>query len=187
LGAGTVTAVHWLIFSELKKFVNHAIGPGSWEEVIAQASTQQKQFVPGGEYADADAVAIVTHVSNRTQKSVEALLGDFGEFIVPDLINFYGVLMKPSWRTLEVVLNTESMIHAIIRLKDPSAKPPEIHVERRGTSAVQITYGSPRRLCAVAKGIVRGVARAKGETVNVEEKACMHQGAPQCRILLTVS
>jgi predicted hydrocarbon binding protein len=47
---------------------------------------------------------------------------------------------------------------------------------------VLITYDSPRKLCAVARGIVRGVASHFGERIAIEGRRCMHRGDPHCLI-----
>jgi predicted hydrocarbon binding protein len=47
---------------------------------------------------------------------------------------------------------------------------------------VTLVYASPRKLCAVARGIVRGLAQHYREEVTVTEPLCMGQGQPQCQI-----
>ena len=42
-----------------------------------------------------------------------------------------------------------------------------------------------RRLCFVAKGIVRGLAKKFGENIEVRETQCMHHGAGQCHLEIT--
>ena len=37
-------------------------------------------------------------------------------------------------------------------------------------------------MCAVAKGIVRGLARHYGEAVTIDEMTCMLEGGGECRI-----
>ena len=41
-------------------------------------------------------------------------------------------------------------------------------------------------MCGVAKGIVRGLARHFGEQVELTELECMHNGAPSCKLRVTV-
>jgi predicted hydrocarbon binding protein len=42
-------------------------------------------------------------------------------------------------------------------------------------------------LCAVARGIVRGVAKHFGESVSITDRACMHRGDAECVIVVTKS
>ena len=39
-----------------------------------------------------------------------------------------------------------------------------------------ITYTSPRQLCALIDGLVTGVARHYGETIEIEQPLCMLRG-----------
>jgi hypothetical protein len=110
------------------------------------------------------------------------LLEEFGEAVAPRLLDLYGGHLRPEWRTLEVLENTEQAIHTLVRLRNPGAAPPALWVSRAGPDRVTIRYASPRRLCAVAKGIVRGLARRHRETVEVTEESCMLRGADACLI-----
>ena len=53
-------------------------------------------------------------------------------------------------------------------------------------SEVTLAYASPRKLCAVARGIGRGIATHFGETLSIRESSCMHRGAPACIISFRV-
>ena len=48
-----------------------------------------------------------------------------------------------------------------------------------------MTYTSNRRLCALAKGIVRGVAAHYGERILVFDAACTFSGDPHCELVVT--
>ena len=91
-------------------------------------------------------------------------------------------MLDAGWRTLDVIEHTEETIHKVVRTRNPGAAPPELQCARPSKDDVVITYASPRRMCAIAKGIARGLAAHYGEAVRVSESACMRKGDPQCRI-----
>lgn len=70
----------------------------------------------------------------------------------------------------------------MVRLKNPGAKPPHPKATRHSANEVLIDYSSPRKMCFVAKGIARGVAKHYGEKVQLTEKECMHKGDKRCLI-----
>jgi len=78
---------------------------------------------------------------------------DFGEFIAPDLMATYPRLIRPEWRTLDVLVNAEQTVHKVVRLRNPGARPPLLRCARTTPEEVVITYASPRRLCALARGL----------------------------------
>lgn len=96
-------------------------------------------------------------------------------------------LILPEWRTLDVLERAESTIHKVVRLREPGASPPKLTCARIDLDCVEIVYTSERRLCALAVGLTRGIARHYGEVVHVEEPECMQRGHARCRILCRVA
>ncbi len=81
-----------------------------------------------------------------------------------------------------MIEHTEETIHRVVRMRQPGAAPPRLHVERKSPDEVVLTYDSPRRLCAVARGITRGVAKKFEERITITDRACMLSGASKCLI-----
>jgi predicted hydrocarbon binding protein len=173
--------MHGIIFGELKRLVDAKLGGDSWRRLIHSAGLGSKVYMPIGEYPDADAVAIVSAIAKTTGKGIKPVLEEFGEFIAPNLIALYRHMVKPEWRTLDLLENTEATIHRVVRLRNPGAHPPQLKTVRSGDEVV-ITYSSQRRMCGIAIGIVRGLARHYNENVAIDELSCMLQAAASCQI-----
>jgi hypothetical protein len=120
-----------------------------------------------------------------TGTPVPVLLEQFGEFIVPDLLDMYRPMLEPGWRTLDILEHTESAIHNVVRMRNPGAAPPRLHFRRMGPDQVRLSYSSERKMCQVARGIMNGVAKEFGESIRIEETACLHRGAPSCEMAIT--
>ncbi|HET9316324.1 MAG TPA: heme NO-binding domain-containing protein [Vicinamibacteria bacterium] len=174
--------MHGLIFLELKKFVDARLGEDAWRDLLRRAGLEGREYLPVQEHPEAEAMALMAEVGARTGLDEDALLQLLGEFMAPDLLRMYGSLLRREWKTLDVVEHTESTIHRVMRARNPDAGGIAMRVERRGPDEVLLTYGSARRMCGLAKGIVRGLAGHFHERVRMTEPACMHQGAPECRI-----
>ena len=175
--------MHGIIFAELKKYVQARHGDDAWKALLQRAGLPANTlYLPIREYPDADAAAIVGAASEATGLPAGEILEGFGRYIAPDLLGMYRALVKPEWRTLEFLENTEETIHRVVRIKDAAAKPPEIRCERLSPGEVVIRYASERRMCAVARGIARGVADHYGERVDIGEPSCMLRGDAECRI-----
>jgi predicted hydrocarbon binding protein len=52
---------------------------------------------------------------------------------------------------------------------------------------VVVTYTSARQLCALGRGIIRGLAREYKERVTIDEPVCMLRGADTCEIHVRVA
>ena len=174
--------MHGAIFTELKKFATGAFGLEVWQKMCDMAGVGTRAYLPVATYPDAEAIALVGAASKLSGQPAGALLGAFGEHLVAPLLRTYGTLVRPEWRTLDLLEHTESTIHRVVRLREPDATPPELAAERVSADEVVIRYGSPRRLCTLAAGLIRGVARHYGEPIEIREPACMNSGAPRCEI-----
>src|SRR6266853_3005063 len=131
---------------------------------------------------DSEVVALLSAASAVTGLPIPAILEDFGEFITPSLMGMYGHLMKPDWRALDVIENTERTVHSVVRVQNPGAKPPKLRTARLSPEEVILIYDSPRQLCGLAKGIGKGLAKHFKETLLISETRCMHKGASSCEI-----
>jgi hypothetical protein len=161
--------LHGIIHAELKRYVETRHGSDAWKACLETAGLSHKMFLPISTYPDADAVAIVTAASKLTNIPAERILEDFGEFIAPDLLNMYQALVEPHWKTIELLLHTEDVIHRVVRINNKGAQPPKLQFEQLGPHELKFYYNSPRRMAAVAKGIIRGVAKHYAQTVLIRE------------------
>ena len=174
--------MHGIIFSELRKYADTRLGAGAWNQLLSTSGLGNKLYLPIQEYPDGDVVALVSATSAATGLSLEEVLEDFGAFIAPSLLKLYRTLVKPEWKTLDLLEHTENTIHTVVRQRNSGAKPANLQAVRVGPNEVDLSYRSERRLCPVAKGIVRGVAAHYGEEISIEETQCMHRGAEFCRM-----
>ncbi len=162
--------MHGIIHVELKKYVETNHGSDVWTAVLKEAGLSNKTYMTIITYSDEEALAIVNAASSLTHTPAEHILEDFGEFIAPDLMSMYWSLIKPEWKTMEMLLYTEETIHRVVRQKNPGAGPPRLQFEAQDSNTLKFTYTSPRQMSAVAKGIIKGVAKHYGENVTIQER-----------------
>ena len=174
--------MHGLIFTELKKFATDRFGADAWNQLVADAQPSTRIFLMTGEYPDSDLVALVQSASKVSGTPVPTLLERFGEFIAPDLMKTYRSMINPDWKTLDLVENTEGTMHKAVRARNPGAQPPRLEITRQAPNEVLVTYRSPRKMCYVGKGIIKGIAKEYGERVTLTESTCMNRGGDACRI-----
>jgi len=174
--------MHGMMLAELKKYVDDRLGGDTWKTLLKEAGIGVKIYLPTQTYDDAEVVSIATTAARLSNTPLTAILEDFGQFIVADLVGIYGAYIKPDWKTLDLIQNTEETIHRVVRTRNPGASPPELKVSRLSPDEVVIEYTSKRKLCAIARGIVKGVASHYREQVAVSESQCQLRGDKQCLI-----
>ena len=183
--------MHGLIFFYIRKFAESlpkglapAAGPGTGQTSVVR---QAGHYLPSGSYPDADAVALLQAVADAKGEPLGETVTRFGEFLAPHLVKVAGPLVDPAWRTLDLVEHTEQLIHAMVRVEKPGAEPPVLEAVRIGPDELHLVYSSRRRLCLLASGLVRGLARHFGESVEIDEPGCMLRGDPFCSFVIRVA
>jgi hypothetical protein len=170
--------VHGLIFASLRDYLLTEHGASVAHEVTAG----EPQYTLSQAYPDEQFLVLLERACARTGLSREELLFAFGAFTAATTFaRLYSVLFRLSPSAREFLLTVETPIHEVIRETLPDARPPELAVTDRGQDGLEIVYTSPRRICAMLRGLVEGTGRVYDETLQVVELECMHHGAPACR------
>jgi predicted hydrocarbon binding protein len=178
--------VHGLIFFYIQKFADVAAsGTTSRHSVRMQSPAGLAKYLPSGVYPDADAVQLLQVIADSAGRPLPVVLEEFGEFLAPHLVRVAGKLVDPAWRTLDLIENTESLIHAMIRTTNPGATPPVLEAVRVTPNELHLVYSSSRHLCRLAVGLMRGLGRHYGDDIAVEESTCMLRGDPFCSFVVT--
>jgi len=175
--------MHGVVFVELQKFVVKQHGHQGWKAVAEKAGLVHKVYLAAGQYPDSEIVSLVAAESAITGQGRFQIEEAFGEFIVPALLKMYGHLLKPDWKCLDVIEHTEGTMHTVVRASDKDALPPQLRTRRTAPDTVVVIYDSPRKMCALAMGIGKGLARRFNETLSINQTQCMHKGAAFCEIV----
>jgi hypothetical protein len=175
--------MHGIIFAELRNYAETKYGKGTWDQLLKKAGLENKFYLPINTYPDTEVVGLVGAASSMVGLPVAEVLEDFGEFIAPALMKMFGHLLLPEWKTIDVIDNTEGTVHSVVRGKNPGAKPPELQTVRRSYDEVVLIYTSPRRMCALATGIGKGLGSYFRENITSMQTVCIHKGAPKCEIV----
>ena len=180
--------MHGLVVEAFRDYIESRHGRSAWDEVVASGDVVISEGLPNLDriYPDHVLAAAVTNASAVTGIPMPTMLDEFGAFLAPILLRLYKDQVKDSWRTLDIIENTEARIHTVVRRRDPDAAPPAIIAKRVSESEVSIEYTSTRRLCYVAEGIARGLADHFNEIAEVRQTECMHRGDGRCLISVTV-
>jgi len=125
-----------IVFAELQKYAETKHGARTWQQVLTKSGLASKLYFPVQEYPDSEIASLVRATSEMTGQPTLALLEDFGQFIVPSLLRMYGHLLKPGWKSIDVIEHTEGTVHTVVRVQNPGAKPPQLKSQRLSDSEV---------------------------------------------------
>ncbi len=173
--------MHGMIFAELKNYVEAKNGVEAWFEILKDAGIGLKFYFAILDYPDEEIFAIVKNYCERYEVEVSTLLIDFGQFIGPTMLKSYKALIRPEWRTLELLEKTENNFHRFVT-QQHGAHPPKLVCERVAPDKVIINYTSPRRMCALAEGLIMAYSQHYNERVKITHLSCMHKGDEACNV-----
>lgn len=177
--------MHGIIFFYIQKFADVATaGKTTWLQLRETFTTSATRYLPDKTYPDGEAVGLLQSLADRTGEPLPTLAERFGEFLGPHLVKVAGRHIDPSWRTLDLIEQTESIIHTMVRATNPGAEPPVLEAVRHSPNELHLVYGSSRQLCVLARGIMKGVAKHYGEAISIEETSCMLKGGPFCSFVI---
>lgn len=177
--------MHGYIIYELKKYITERFGEEVWKKINTKENYKYNLIVATKPYPDTDVFNIVNDALEITGEKPNNFLQDFGYYISPVLITNYKAFIKPDWKTIDLLENTENTIHTVVR-RDISGTPPRLETRREGNNRIEITYRSARKMCAFAKGIIYGIANHYHEKVLIKEKSCMNKGDEYCLLSIEV-
>lgn len=177
--------MHGIIFSALKKYVRTRLGDEAWTNLRTAAGLADRVYLPVQTYPDEEIDALIQTVASLSGITADQLLQDFGRSMIPDFLTVYRPLLQPEWRTLDVLEHIEAKIHPAVRTNNPGANPPVLEIERPSATELTIRYRSPRKWCALGKGLIQGVADHYGERVTIAERTCQQRGQETCEIAVT--
>ncbi|AYA36607.1 hypothetical protein D3Y59_05765 [Hymenobacter oligotrophus] len=150
--------MHGSIFALLKRYVQTQYDHSTWVRLLEASGLSGAEFDHKEVYPDQHMYALVGQAAEMTGIPAPVLQEKLGEYLVPDLMYMYGKLVQPEWRTLEMLLHTEGVMHKRVREEHQLNAPPVLSVRRVANDEVVVEYVSERRMGALAVGIVRGLA-----------------------------
>ena len=170
--------MHGLIFASFRDYLvtEHGV------DVAKDVTAGEPQYTLSEAYPDEQFLALLGRACERTGLSQDELLFAFGDFTAATTFaRLYSVLFRASPTARDFLLTVETPIHEVVRETIPGAVPPELAVRDLGEDGLEIVYRSPRRICAMLRGLVHGTGRVYDEAVEVRELECMHHGSAACR------
>ena len=159
--------LHGSIVVLLKKFIDHSLPAGSWGQLLAKTHLGHYSFELTKAYHFESIMSIIKAASETTGLSAEQLIERFGEYMVPHLFQWYRHYLQPEWKTYEILLKTEDVMHGAVRKLNSTAHPPVINVSKISDELLIINYLSKRKMSSLTVGIINGIAKYYGEQQRV--------------------
>ncbi|MFC7047370.1 heme NO-binding domain-containing protein [Halobacteriaceae archaeon GCM10025711] len=177
--------MHGILLKGLKEFVVETYDRSTWDEIRDEAPVERKVYLPIETYDDGELTALVEAAATVTGESTDHLLDAYGRSVAGRLLSTYDNVLDDDWTMVDLLLNANERVYGTLRQQNPKMNPPQLDCRQVDANKVLVGYQSPRKLCSVAKGVIRGVGERYGQPVDVTEGQCMHDGADYCEFVVT--
>lgn len=177
--------MHGILFKSLKDHVSDAAGRDAWEAVRADAGLDDRVYLAVDSYDDAELTALVDAYAVYSDTPPEGVLVGLGQTAATNFMDTYGsTAVHETDSALDLVAQVEPLVHTVLRNRNEAMDPPKLVCSRDGDT-VTIEYRSPRLLCELARGLVSGIGDYLDDPLRAVERACMHDGAAVCELVVT--
>lgn len=169
-----------VVFNILEEMVETNYGMEVWNDILDEAEQNEGIFIAGQSYADETLFKFVEIICKKLELPSGTVVQAFGEFMFSGLVNRHKVLMDDMKDLDSFLKSIDSIIHVEVGKLYVDPNLPTIECFDHDSGKMTMRYRSPRKLCPLAEGLIRGAAVHFGEEINVEHNTCMHKGSDYC-------
>lgn len=171
-----------IVFTSFNEMVEDKFGLDVWDALLTKVNPKSEGiYTSGGTYEDAELLGYVKELSEITKIGQPELIEAFGLYLFPVLSSKYPeFLAQPN--LYEFLKSVDKIIHVEVNKLYPEAILPTMTYEEPSSDSLIINYSSPRKLCALAKGLIRGASEYYKTPITVNETICLLHGNDHCRI-----
>ena len=168
-----------VVFDLLERLVIREHGEDAWDDILVDAGVAGG-WTTIGTYPHEELSAIAGAAARRFGIESPDVIRWFGREAIPEFAAAYPELFSRHASTCSFVLSLNDIIHPEVNKLYPGADLPVFDYERPADDVVRMSYSSPRRLCALAEGLIEGTAAHYGEQVAQRQVECVHRGDARC-------
>jgi hypothetical protein len=177
-----------IVFTTFNDMVEQKIGIDMWESLLETVKPESGGVYTSIEdFPDQELLGMVTELSNKTGTPVVDLVNAFGQYLFHALAFKHSVFTDEKPDLMGFLKSIENVIHKEVRKLYQNPNLPSIQWEQTQKDKLILHYHSPRMLCHLAEGLIKGAAEHYETKINISQSACMHNGADRCTFLIELA
>ena len=122
--------IHGSLFLLFKRFVETNYSLDTWQKLTQTAGLSVPVYEIHHSYPASEMYSLLKTASFHMGFSENDLKEKFGEYLVPDLLTIYKSHVNPDWKTFEMLLNTEIVMHKAVRNQAGNPNPPILNITK---------------------------------------------------------
>lgn len=149
-----------IVFTTFNEMVENEIGIDMWEAILESVNPESQGIYTSVEdFPDEELLAMVSELSERTDTPITDLLKAFGLHLFHALNLKHGIFVNEQPEFLEFLKSIEDVIHKEVKKLYHNPNLPTLDWEQEDDRSLDLYYRSPRKLCGLAEGLIRGAAQ----------------------------
>lgn len=157
-----------VVFTEFLSFVAERYGDDAVDDIVESSPLASGgAYTAVGTYSHEELAALCRALSERTGEHPTGLVRQFGMHLSDAFAKGYPSFFSRSASFFDFLESIEAHIHVEVRKLYPDAELPTFMVEERTPARLVLLYRSPRRMAALAEGLIAGTARRFGVEARV--------------------
>lgn len=169
-----------VIFNILEEMVEENYGMAVWNDILDAAHQHQGIFIAGQSYQDETLFQFVQIICDKLQLPSSTVVAIFGEYLFAKLVDRHKVLMEEQTDLDSFLKSIDSIIHVEVSKLYIDPNLPQIECLDISPQKMRMRYRSPRKLCPLAEGLIRGAAVHFAQEISIKHETCMHKGSDHC-------
>lgn len=163
-----------IVFTSLIDMLEEKVSPEFADDVIVEAQLENDgAYTAIGYYPFEDMQRLLTVLVDKTGKSANEVLYDFGIFLFGKLGSVHGDVLANTSGILDMLAHLDDDIHVQVKKLYPDADLPRFSVLSRTDTTMKLQYYSERELFALAEGLMDAAAdfydaKIQRETVKTD-------------------
>ncbi len=177
-----------IVFTTFNDMIEKEFGIDTWEEILTQVNPDSAGIYTSVEdYKDNELFSMVTALSGILDKPATELVEHFGYYLFNTLATKYSVFVETCPDLFSFLESIDGVIHKEVEKLYVNPNLPNIQTQRKSATEMTMIYDSPRKLCYLATGLVKGAANYYQNEIAFNHDKCMHEGFPECHFTISLS
>lgn len=174
-----------IVFNILEEMTEEQFGMQMWNEILDEATKSTGVFTAGKNYPDDNLFEIIGIASKKLNLPAETIVGAFGEYMFHRLNERHPVFIEKEPTLKSFLKSIESVIHVEVNKLYQDLNLPSFEYFDNSDDHLIMRYRSPRKLCILAEGLIRGASNHYAQRITLSHSTCMHKGDAYCDLEIT--
>jgi len=174
-----------VVFTAFNDMIEQEIGIAVWDQLLEAVKPESQGIYTSVEdFPDEELGAMIAELSVVTGTPIIDLVKHFGQYLFHTLAFKHSLFIEAEPDFLSFLKSVENVIHKEVVKLYPNPNLPSLKWEQPDARSLVLFYSSPRKLCHLADGLIKGAAEQYQVAYEEEHGPCMHDGSDHCRITI---